>query len=252
MTVKRPLLLTTGSLLLACAALTGCQPDKGPGTLTVAYVLGNSKTCEEVGVAQIDAELIRGSGDDRTVLYDARVTCGGEIVIDDIEAKTYELEVVGYDDDNVPVFDNLADPISERRVEIFEAADAMVDVDLTARPANLRLRWRLGNDGFADCDGVGIDRFEVKAFQEGGGALMLEQVLDCELDGEGSGNWRVIEDPDRDLIGVLFGEVGVQGLDASGNEVGDPATYVFDPVGPGYTVDMTIECTEMGCATEEP
>ncbi len=247
----RPQFSPTVLACLAClACLPACQPDQGPGTLAIDYTLGNSKTCEEVGVTRIEAELVRGTGDDRVVLYNAKIACGDELFIDDIEAKTYEFEIKGYDSDNIVILDNLADSESERRIEIFEAADSQLDIDLTERPATLSVRWRLGAEGFADCDGVGIDRFEIKAYQQGGGGIMLEAELDCTLDGEGTGNWRVLADPDRALIGVLFAEVGIQALDSSGAEVGDAATFEFEPVGPGYPVQLAVECDALGCQPE--
>jgi hypothetical protein len=59
--------------------------------------------------------------------------------------------------------------------------------------------------------------------------------------------FRLVPDPDRILNGTRFGEVGIQALDTSGNAVGSAAAFVFTPVGPGYDVDLRIECTELGC-----
>ncbi|NVB42672.1 hypothetical protein G6O69_32925 [Pseudenhygromyxa sp. WMMC2535] len=238
------------SLLLLTTASSGCA-ETGPGTLEVEYTLGNNKACSDLGVSTVEALLVRGSGDEREVLYDRRTACGGALIIDDIEPQAYELEVYAYDSANVAILDNLSEATSARRVEIFDASDAVRDVDLTERPAELRVRWRLGEGGFSSCEGVGIDSFEIKAFREGGSGLILETTLDCELDGEGSGNWRVIDDPERELIGSTFGEVGIQALDASGTEIGASAAFIFDPVGAGYPVELTIECDENGCVPAE-
>ncbi|MCA9699142.1 MAG: hypothetical protein KC431_16585 [Myxococcales bacterium] len=241
---------------LACAALLlvpalGCRPDRGPGSLTVSYTLGNDKACSDVGIFTVQAQLVRGTGDERTALYDMLVACGEDIVFEDVEPKTYEVEILAFDANDVAVFDNLAkEEQDNRRIEIFEAADSTYDVDLIERPATLAVRWRLGAGGFGNCAGVGIDAFEIKAFNVGGGGLMLETTLDCELDGEGAGNYRPIPDPDRELVGVNFAEVGVQALDSSGNDVGTPATFMFTPVGPGYPVEIGVECDETGCQPE--
>lgn len=236
--------------LTSLPMLGGCGPEKGPGSLAVTYVLGNAKTCDELGIETVELELIRGSGDDREVLYDDRGPCGDDLLIEGIEAKTYEVEVTAFDGNGIATLDNLADSESERRIEIFEASDATLEVDLTSRPAELFVRWRLGADGFADCDGVGIDAFEVRAFEEDGGNLLLEDVLSCGLDGDGAGNWRLLADPERDLTGSLFGEVGITPLDANGDAVGGAATFEFDPVGAGYPVQLSIECDELGCVPD--
>jgi hypothetical protein len=236
------LLSSTSCALLALTVLSGC-PDKGPGELTVTYVLGNDKTCEEVGVDSVRAKLtIEG-----TERYSEDVDCSvGEIVIDEIEPELYDVEVLAYDDAGVAILDNLGNPLSERRVEIFEASSASHEAELDARPSVLKVRWRLGDEGFGNCASVGIDRFVVKAFEVGGSALLLEDTIDCEEGGDPMG-YREVPDPERLLNGTLFGEVGIQAQDASGADVGAAATFVCDPVGAGYPVELTIECSDVEC-----
>jgi len=242
------------SVLLACTGLTlaACAPDKGPGSLTVDYVLGNNKTCDEVNVDRLRATLYQGAVDDPSVELDEDVDCDSSSMIEfsELEPGVYNLLVTAYDADGVATFDNLGQPEAERRHEIFEAAEATAEAELTARPAQLEVAWRLGEGGFANCGGVGIDAFEIVAYQTGGGTVLLETELDCELTG-GSNGYREVEDPDRDLNGTLFGEVGIQALAADGSSVGDPAVFVFDPPGPGYTVQLNIECTDTGCYEQE-
>src|SRR5690606_15169029 len=103
----------------------------------------------------------------------------GTLSIDGITPGVYSVWVVGEDKDGVAIFDNLGQSASERNVEIFDDAEATVAADLTARPANLRIRWRLGADGFGNCGGVGIDRFEITAYEVGGGIELLSTTLDC-------------------------------------------------------------------------
>jgi hypothetical protein len=241
------------SAVAVVATLAGCQPDRGPGSVLVTYRLGNSKTCDEVGVSSIRAIVFRGGTlESPDLQYSEQVDCDDEeVLIESVNPNTYELVVIGYDNAGVAIFDNLGKPASERKVEVFDAADSEVRADLTARPAQLLVRWRLGDGGFDNCAGVGIDRFEIQAYQIGGGTVLLDTSIDCEVGG-GPGGFRTVEDPDRRLNGVQFGEVGIQAVAANGSTVGSPATFVFDPVGPGYAVELTIECTGAGCTAAAP
>lgn len=241
----RSLLFATA--LVTLTTLTACQPDKGPGSVVVSYRLGNSKTCAEVMVTDVRATVFKGEVDDPSVLYTDSVDCeAGELILDTITPDNYHVLVVGYDQDGVATFDNMGQIDSERVVEVFESAESTIDVDLTARPAQLAVRWRLGDGGFDNCVGVGIDRFEITAYQTGGGSVLLDTDLDCDLGGDSQG-YRAVDDPDRALNGTLFGEVGVQAVAADGSNVGTPALFDFDPVGAGYAVQLTIECTDAGC-----
>lgn len=249
--ISRSFLLGAGALVTV-AMLAGCQPDTGPGTVVVSYQLGNNKTCSEVGVDEIRAAVFQGSYEEPTVLFSDIVPCSdGEVVLNAVEPNTYELRVIGYDQNGVATFDNLGQIAAERRIEVFEAAESPIEAELTARPAELYVRWRLGDGGFSNCGNVGIDRFEITTYQVGGGTALLEATLPCNLAGDGA-DYRPVPDPDRSLNGVLFGEAGIQALDANGMEVGSPALFVFEPPGSGYSIDLTIECTDAGCSPVEP
>ncbi|MFO7565466.1 MAG: hypothetical protein R6X02_22685 [Enhygromyxa sp.] len=237
--------------LVTAATLAGCRSDPGPGSVVISYVLGNFKTCEEVGVTEVEAILFRGSFEQPTAEYSEQISCSatGEVEVDGVPPDTYEVRVIGYDQNGVATFDNLGQSASARSVEVFDDAESSFDADLTARPAELLVRWRLGDQGFGNCVGVGIARFEIAAYQTGGGTQLLSAVVDCEAAG-GSDGYRLIPDPDRKLNGVLFGEVGVQAIAADGDKVGLPATFEFDPPGAGYSVQLGIECTDAGCISE--
>lgn len=246
---SRLLGVALGALLLA-VPLAGCQPDRGPGSVVIDYKLGNNKTCEEVGVQEIRGAVFKGTWGEPSVLFSDTVPCtDGEVVLEGVEPNIYEVRVIGYDQDGVATFDNLGQIAADRRVEVFEAAESSISVETTARPAELLVRWRLGQGGFANCTGVGIDSFEITAYQVGGGTLLHRVTLPCELPGDSQG-YREIEDPDRSLNGALLGDVGIQAYAANGEEVGSPALFVFDPPGPGYSVELTVECTETGCVPE--
>lgn len=239
------------SLTVAIGCLA-CAPDKGPGSLVIDYVLGNNKTCEEIGAERIEVTLYQGTLEEPTVEYEDMLLCdnAGTANISDIEPGLYSIAVFAYDDSDVAIFDNQGQPATERAIEIFEAAETPHEAELTARPAQLRIAWRLGDDGFGNCAGVGIDRFEITTYEVGGGTLLLETALDCALNGDASG-YRLVDDPERVLNGAQFGEVGIQALDAAGNPVGSSAEFVFMPVGAGYDVDLRIECTNLGCVSAD-
>ncbi|MFV8753395.1 hypothetical protein ACNOYE_22830 [Nannocystaceae bacterium ST9] len=233
---------------MAIVALTGCKHDPGPSSASIEFVLGNDKECAEVGVETMHVVLSRGEGADRVELYEEYAPCvDGPVIVEDIAPKNYDLLVEGLDEAMIVVFDNLGSPASQRKIEIFDGSQAQTTVELTARPSDLLVRWRLGQDGFGNCAGVGIDRFNVRAFETGGGTLLLEHEFDCETTGEDADGYRLVPDPERVLNGTRLGEVGIQALDASGTELGEPATFVFDPVGPGYPTKLTLECSNVGC-----
>jgi hypothetical protein len=242
---------STRTSLLSLAIVAGClacAPDKGPGSLVVEYILGNNKMCDELGVERIAVSVYQGEIDEPTAEYNEMLICDdiGEAVVSDIEPGVYSVSAIGYDANDVAIFDNQGQPATERAVEIFEAAETNYEASLSARPAQLSIGWRLGEGGFGNCSGVGIDSFEITTFEQGGGVVLLEADLDCELGGDAMG-FRLVPDPLRLLNGLRFGEVGIQPLDSSGNSVGTAATFEFTPVGYGYEVNLRIECTELGC-----
>ena len=56
--IPRPLTLTRAAAL-AFVALLGCKNQDGPGDLSVDFVLGNNKSCAEVGVENVIVTLSR-------------------------------------------------------------------------------------------------------------------------------------------------------------------------------------------------
>lgn len=244
-----PITLVTLVGVLALGSALGCAPDRGPGSLVITYMLGNNKTCAEIGADEMRAELTQGSATSPTIVYSEDTACASdsEIVFNELEPGIYSLIVYAYDSNGVAILDNLGQPATERNIEIFEAAGAAIDSELTARPAQLEVAWRLGVGGFGNCAGEGIDRLRITAYQVGGGSVLLDTELDCELASDGDNGYRKIPDPNRALNGVLLGEVGIEPLDATGKSVGTEASFIFDPVGPGYSVRLNIECTAAGC-----
>ncbi len=238
----RPLVFPSTALLLATMALGGCKHDDGPGSLAVEFILGNDKACAEVDVENIRVALSRGD----EVLYDETFACAeGPVLIQDITPQVYDMVVEGIDAEGYATFDNLGTPEGERKVEIFDGSLAEQSVDLTARPADVGVRWDFG---VTNCMGAGIDRFNIRMFEVGGANLLLEHEIDCEVTGEGEGGYRWIPDPERVLNGNLLGEVGVVPLDATGTMVGGQVPFSFEPVGAGHPVLLTIECNDTFCS----
>jgi hypothetical protein len=237
------------SATLACVALLGgCQHEADPGSLVINYVLGNSKMCGELGIERLEVTVFQGSLEAPTVMFTDEELCtdDGDLSVVDIDPGVYSVAVTGFDSNYVAIFDNMGQPTAERTIEIFEGAQATLDANLTARPAELLIGWRLGEGGFSNCGAVGIDHFDIIAYEEGGGSVLIETSLDCDLAGDEMG-FRAVPDPNRELNGTRFGEVGITARDASGAMVGEPAPFIFMPVGPGYQVKLRIECTETGC-----
>lgn len=240
--IPRPLTLTRAAAL-AFVALLGCKNQDGPGDLSVDFVLGNNKSCAEVGVENVIVTLSRSD----EVLYMQTGRCeDGPVLLEDVTPNNYDVLVEGLDSSLYVVFDNLDMPAGERKVEVFEDSLKEFSVDMLARPADLMVRWDFE---FSSCSQSGIDRFEVRAFEAGGATLMLEGEIDCEVepDPDVAGGYHLFPDPDRVLVGTQLGEVGVVPVDASGTMVGEPVTFTFDPVGAGYPVRLTLSCTGTGC-----
>jgi hypothetical protein len=233
------------AVVFGCLA---CAPDKGPGSLVIDYTLGNNKTCEELGIERIEVMAYQGTLDDPTLDETDSLLCDnvGEATIADLEPGIYSVSVIAFDVNDVAIFDNQGEPAAARTVEIFEAAESTLDAELTARPAQLNIAWRIGEGGFGNCAGIGVDRFEITAYELGGGTVLLDTDIDCDLIGDAMG-FRLVPDPERALNGMSFGEVGFQGVDTAGNPVGTAATFEFTPPGAGYPVDLRIECTDLGC-----
>ena len=228
------------------AALTvsasGCSDDVEPGSLNVEYVLGNSKSCAELGIETVQAFLYQ----DDMPMFEGEDNCQtGTIEITGVDAGNYDLLVRAIDGEGFPALDNNGSPTAQRVVEIFEGGQAQPLVTLTAAPVELELRWQV-DDGFGSCESAGIDKFRVQAFQTDGANLLLSTELPCTQIG-GPGGYRPIEDPERTLNGSLFGEVGIQGLASDGSSLGDAATFEFEPPGDGRTIRLSIDCTVDGC-----
>ena len=205
--------------------------------LVIPFKLGNSKSCQDVNVETVRAELDDGYMKEEVDCID------GEVRIDNVPEGQYNVALYGISG-GFPVMDSLGGD----KVVANVAAQATTIVDpavvLTAAPAKLQVRWNLG---FSSCEGSDLAKFKVSAWESNGVDLLLNATIDCNTAGEGTLQYRTVKDTDRALSGDLLGEVSIQPVDSNGSEVGDPAVFTFDPPGAGHPVRLSIECDSSGC-----
>ncbi len=235
--------LSLSSATLACfvalAASAGCKGEDSPGSLVVTYRLGNDRSCADTGVQEIRVVL-----DEEDGIEDGAPCVDGEVVLEGLPVGTYTVLVEGIDQNGVVIMDNI--DASETKVKIAGDGKELMPstIALTDSPAKLQVRWDFG---FTSCENVGIDAFEIEAFDEAGSDNLLTASLDCTAQPDTSAGYRDVADPERELNGRRFGQLGIQPVDSSGAEVGERLIYNFDPPTPGYTVGVTLECDELGC-----
>ena len=220
---------------LALAPLVGCSTDIKPATIIVPFTLGNQKSCQDLDIVSVRAELDAGE------IYEETVDCDkGEIRFDGVLEGKYELTLFGQDKDGIDVMDSLAeDPIE---LKLSEGQWLEVDsVVLGDAPAKLLVGWSFERGGCQD-----IAEFSVSAWKTGGSEMLLTAILQCDAEGDKDGYVRV-PDPKRLLSGDQFGEVGVVALGANGAEVGDVVTFAFDPPGRGRSVRVSVTDCRDGC-----
>lgn len=226
--------------IAASTVLGGCA-DTDPGSALIHYRIGNDKTCSEAGVEQIRVILDEDDGIDDI----APCSSDGEFLYEGIPVGDYTIIIQGIDGDGYAIVDNIDEDAVKINISGSGAEKETSVIALTDSPAILQVRW---NFGFGSCESVGIDHFLIEAYAEGSGSnKLLSETLDCDTPGEGSEGYRIVPDPDRELLGGVFGEAYIRPQDASGNLVGEAQSFSFAAVAPGYTISTTIECDESGC-----
>lgn len=233
------------TIVLSLAVLSaGCEGDAPPtGTLLVPFQLGNgTATCGEQNVVKV-----RGTLDDG--LYEAEVTCAaddttGEVLFSDVEEGNYPMQLVGLDDEGIPVVDTPVVPVEVAFEGEKNSMEYESTVSLSTAPARLEIRWNLG---FGSCESTGIDSLQIVAYGSNGMKTLLDTDLACSLTGDSEGDYRRVPDPDREVDGELLDEIEVQPLDKNRVEIGDPVVFTLEPPGAGRTVQLSIECTAAGC-----
>lgn len=230
--------------MAACAVLfagltAGCGDDETTsGVLVVPFQLGNDKSCEEVGVDYVRAVL-----DDN--FLEEQVDCAaGEVRFDSVPEGSYRVSLFGMTG-GFPVMDSLEGvQVVVGVVGHGTVTEVDSDVVLTSAPARLLVRWDFG---FASCEGSDIQKFEVSAWEGAGSNRLLSTTIDCDEPGEGTSQYRTVEDPDRKLGGELLGEVSIQPLTSAGDEKGDAVTFSFAAPGAGHPVRISLECDSKQC-----
>jgi hypothetical protein len=230
-----------GAITLCWALLAGgCPPDQtSTGTLVVPFELGNHRTCGDLSVKTVRAELANG-------MYTQEAPCmNGVVRFKDLPAGSYSVRMFGVDDKGIEVLDSLTDHalvvnvVGQDTTVVLKPA-----VTLTAASAHLLLRW---NFGFGTCKGVGVDRFTVKVWRSGGDNLLLDASVACSTEGDGEDQYREVHDDSRQLSGDASGEVSVQPLDKTGVTVGDAVRFNFSAPGPGHDIKLSLTCEDGAC-----
>ncbi|MEE9382467.1 MAG: hypothetical protein V3V08_03535 [Nannocystaceae bacterium] len=239
--------VVAATALLVGASATGCESDPGPGSVLVPVELGNSKTCAEVNISTLEATL-----GDSTVTVPC-VDTSLEVRFDDVAKGTYDLSVVGRNDEGVGTIDSGGTP--DLWVEVLgEGATVgpnLSPVRLTDAPAHLFVRRDLG---FLTCESANMTSFRVIAFEEGGSTILLKDTFDCASPTTDAEGYYAVPDPSRVVKGKLLGEMAIQPLDAADMAVGAAVIFEFAPPGPGRDVKFTLSaCSQTGCTgTGEP
>jgi hypothetical protein len=224
-----------GSLAAGC----GTPPDPEAGVLVVPFSLGNHKSCDQLGITEVRAEL-----DDGFLLEEVRCDAG-EVRFDNLPPGAYAVKLFGLDSEGFPAMDSVES--GERVVRVVGNGSTVVAdpaIVLSAAPAHLLLRW---NFGFGSCGGAAIDHFGVDAWRIDGSELLLQRDLACGMPGEGEEQYRPVADPERQLGGDQLGEVSVQPYDKNGFGMGEPVLFVFPAPGPGRDVNLSLACDGAGC-----
>jgi hypothetical protein len=227
--------------LLSGGWLAGCGDDPGPqaGVLVVPFTLGNDRTCEELGIVAVRAELDEG-------MYVETADCdAGKVRFELLMPGTYQVSVFGLDAEGFEVVDSLETGLVQVTV-VGEGTTVVAEpsLQLTAAPAHLLVRWDFD---FGSCDSASIDRFALSAWRGDGTKLLLDTQLPCAMTGSGPGLYREVPDLDRRVSGEELGEVSVEPIDEHGIEIGGAVKFSFDSPGAGRFVKLTLACDDGGC-----
>jgi hypothetical protein len=229
--------------MLALAACDRHTDDRG--TLIVQFKLGNDVACKDFHVKTVRGVL----DDDEEDPIEEETKCETkELRFEDIPSGEYKVRLYGYasaddsDDDN-PVMDSLQN--DDLRMSVIGDGTTVIAeprVMLTSSPARLWVRWSFG---YGTCKSADIGSFQITAWRNDGGDLLLEDEIDCEDVGDADdGFYRRIPDDKRLLSGNAGGLVAVQPRDGSGKDVGEALEYEYEAPGPGKDIRLSVKCDE--------
>ncbi len=236
--------------LVPLLALAACGDDPQSGSLTVSYRFAPGVSCDQDQelvqeiLVNVGADGIKGS---------ESAPCengGGDVVLTGIAAGNYDLFVLGIDNDDDAVLDNLGGQVADDRVEIIGGGDKTVDVTLGLAPARLEVALVVNNSGFpAQCSSneIMIKGVRADAYDFGASDLLLSHDFDlCDFDG-----FEPVPDPGRDINGRRFDGVVIQPLNAAGGSVGSSINLQFaGPVGAGKRAQISVVCEADSCEVQ--
>ena len=242
------------SVILAAAAVPGCNNDAPVGDLIVPFEIGAGIDCSLRNVEDVDVTLLEVKADTKEEVEaeSVRVPCSeGKAVFNNIPVGRYTIRAEGYDPDDFVVVDNAGKPMLETG-EVLEGRETTTTVvNMTPTPAKLWVRYELNRDGFqAMCAQIPMTELLITAFKESGAAPLMSVTLPCTATPDEANQYHSIDDPGRLLDGALFNYVRIQPRDATGNMIGTDLKYPLSMApGAGRTVKLTFsaECTADKC-----
>lgn len=233
--------------LLPLLALAACNNDPQSGSLTINYSFAPGVDCNTHQELVQDIRVDVGEDGMTASETAACDNAGGEIVLTGVVAGNYDLRVLGIDNEDDAVLDNLGGETSDDRVEIIGGDSKTVDVVLGLAPARLEVALVVTNNGFpAQCSSteIMVKGLRAEAWDFDSADLLLSYDFDlCDFDG-----FEPVPDEERDINGRRFDGVVIQPLDGSGNPVGTESEFMFTgPVGAGKLAQVSVECEGDAC-----
>ena len=239
----RALLVSPLALLSSSLILASCSSEtQGPGSLEVRYVLGPDRTCEELGIEELELTL---EDTDHAVVVPCDDASERVLRLDELAPKRYVHRIRGLDAEGTATMDNGAESRSQRRVQVL-GDGAIVEADRTSELTVTPVYLQVSIDFAASsCASSEMSHLEISAYDQTAD-ILLDAAVPCDDNTEG---FFAVEDELRALKGSLFSELTIQPISRSGEPMGtllNPGQ--FEPVGPGRTVWLELlNCTSDGC-----
>ena len=193
------------TFLAAGWLVSGCGDDDGGdgfGSAKISWqVLGSS--CTVAGIIDVKVALKQ---DGATMLSSEPVRCGdGSMVFPEVPVGTYEVRVLGFNEDNQVTHEGLSEGLDVGDSDIPAELDQPVSLDI--RAGIVKLRWTFPAAGSGLCAFNNVAEVEVNVSQTSTKKLLFQEILPCDPDPEDlDDGWFVISDvPPGEVDLVLFG-----------------------------------------------
>ncbi|HEY0133951.1 MAG TPA: hypothetical protein VGB85_07720 [Nannocystis sp.] len=248
------------SVILAAAAVPGCNNEAPVGDLTVPFEIGAGIECSLKNVVDVKVTLLEiksGEAEEEEVESTSVPCSEGKAIFNNIPVGTYQIRVEGFDPDEFVVVDNvpkIEDGVVEKLEvgEVLEGKETTTEIiNLSSTPAKLWVRYELNMEGFQTmCSQIKMTELAISAFKNDGADQILTITLPCDATPNESNGYHYLSDPERELDGSVFDYVRVQPRDATGNMTGTDVKFALAmPPGAGRTVKLTFnaECTADKC-----